>query len=188
MQTHTSLRRSCRNGVRAQRGFSLIESMTVLAVTGTLLGTAVPSFVALQDSQRLKGAAALVETELQYARGLAVARGETVRFTFGVGNGSGCYVIHTGSPGSCSCSLPGQPAVCNGSGAAQRTVVLGPTDRLRIQTASNSFGFNPATGTVTPTATLKLSNAQSQTLHVVVNLMGRVRVCSPNGMPGYKAC
>ncbi|MEO5734652.1 MAG: GspH/FimT family pseudopilin, partial [Rubrivivax sp.] len=173
---------------RTSRGFSLIESMTVMAVAGTLLGSAAPGFMALQDGKRLQGAAALVETELQYARSLAVERREAVRFTFGVGTGSGCYVIHTGSPGSCRCSAPDQPAVCTGNGAAVRTVVFTPADRLSIRTASSTFGFDPGTGTVTPTATLKLSNPNAQTLHVVVNIMGRVRACSPNGVPGYRAC
>lgn len=188
MQTHSSVRRTWRNRARTPRGFSLIESMTVLAVATTLLGTAAPSFVALQDSQRLKGAAALIETELQYARGLAVTRDEAVRFTFGNGAGSGCYVIHTGGPGACRCSLQDQPAQCTGTGAALRTVVFTPADRLGIRTASTTFGFDPTTGTVTPTATLKLTNAGSQTVHLVVNIMGRVRSCTPNGVSGYRPC
>lgn len=180
--------RQPRRGRRGQRGFSLIESMVVLAVSGTLLSSAAPGFKALHDGKRLEGAAALVQTELHYARSLAVTRGEAVRFTFGTGTGNGCYVIHTGGPGSCRCSAPEQPALCTGNGVALRTVVFDGGGRLSIRTASSTFGFDPNSGTVTPTATIKLSHSGAKALHVVVNLLGRVRACTPNGVPGYRAC
>ena len=173
---------------RHRRGFSMIESMTVLAVMAVTVGSAAPSLMALRDGKRLEGAAAQIETELQFARSLAVARNETVRFTFGSGTGAGCYVIHTGAPHGCVCGGPGVPAQCSAGAEALRSVSFEATDRLSIRSASSTFGFDPTKGTVTPTATLRLSTAPGKTLHVIVNLMGRVRSCSPNGVPGYKAC
>ncbi|MDQ2780286.1 MAG: GspH/FimT family pseudopilin [Pseudomonadota bacterium] len=174
--------------IRRHRGFSLIESMTVLAVMAVTVGTVAPSFTALRDVKRLEGAAAQIETELQFARSLAVARNETVRFTFRNGSGAGCYVIHTGAPNACVCGAPGVPAQCSGSAEALREVSFAAEDRLSIRTASGTFGFDPTRGTVTPTATLRLSAPAGQTLHLVVNILGRVRSCTPNGVPGYKAC
>lgn len=173
---------------RRHHGFSLIESMTVLAVMAVTVGSAAPSLMALRDVKRLEGAAAQIETELQFARSLAVARNEAVRFTFRSGSGAGCYVIHTGAPNACVCGAPGVPAQCTGGAEALRAVSYGPADRLSIRTASGTFGFDPTKGTVTPTATLRLSAPAGQTLHLVVNIMGRVRSCTPNGVPGYKAC
>lgn len=173
---------------RRQHGFSLIESMTVLAVMAVTVGTAAPSLTALRDVKRLEGAAAQLESEVQYARSLAVARNETVRFTFRTGSGAGCYVIHTGAPNACVCGAPGVPAQCTGDAEALREVSFGPQDRLSIRTASTTFGFDPTRGTVTPTATLRLAAPAGQALHVVVNIMGRVRSCTPNGVRGYRAC
>jgi type IV fimbrial biogenesis protein FimT len=42
-------------------------------------------------------------------------------------------------------------------------------------------------GTVTPTASIQLRSAAGQ-LRQVVNVMGRVRTCTPDGVPGYRAC
>lgn len=171
-----------------ERGFSLIESLTVLGVIAVTVGTAAPSLTTLRDVKRLEGAAAQLETELRFARSLAVARNETVRFTFGNGAGAGCYVIHTGAPSGCLCGGPGVPARCTGTAEALRSVSFDPADRLAVRTASSTFGFDPNKGTVTPTATLRLNAPAGQTLHVVINLMGRVRSCTPSGLPGYKAC
>lgn len=173
---------------RSLRGFSLIESMTVLAVMAVVVGSAAPSLMALRDVKRLEGAAAQIETELQFARSLAVARNETVRFTFGTGSGAGCYVIHTGAPHACRCGAPGVPVQCSSGAEAVRSVSFDAADRLSVRTASTTFGFDPTKGTVTPTATLRLAAPAGQSLHVVVNLLGRVRSCTPNGVPGYRAC
>jgi type IV fimbrial biogenesis protein FimT len=49
--------------------------------------------------------------------------------------------------------------------------------------------FDPVKGTVTPTATLRVESKDGRALHQVVNLLGRIRTCSPGGkLPGEKTC
>ena len=43
-------------------------------------------------------------------------------------------------------------------------------------------------GTSTPTGTLRLVDSRGRAVHHVVNVMGRVRSCTPAGVPGWRAC
>jgi type IV fimbrial biogenesis protein FimT len=171
------------------RGVSLVESMITLAVTAVTLGTVVPGFGDMHDRRRLEGAAAQIETELQYARSLAVEQRQTVRMSFHGEAGHSCYVVHTGGPGDCRCDQgEAREAVCEGDARALRTAHFEAATGLRLSSNAASIGFDAVKGTVTPTATLQLANAHDDRLRLVVNIMGRVRACTPTGLAGYKAC
>lgn len=60
------------------RGFTLVELMVVLAVSGTLLLVAVPAFTALSASTRVSRTAHELSADLAAARMLAVARAQPV--------------------------------------------------------------------------------------------------------------
>ena len=40
--------------------------------------------------------------------------------------------------------------------------------------------FDAGIGTVTPTATLRLTDTEGRAVHQIINLTGRVRTCTPN--------
>jgi type IV fimbrial biogenesis protein FimT len=59
---------------------------------------------------------------------------------------------------------------------------------VQLRSNSGSILFDAVKGTVTPTATLRVTSSVGA-LHQVVNLMGRVRTCSPDGaLAGYARC
>ena len=52
-----------------------------------------------------------------------------------------------------------------------------------------SLTFDPVKGTVTPTATIALENRNRQGLNLVINVMGRVRSCTPTPpLTATRAC
>jgi type IV fimbrial biogenesis protein FimT len=173
--------------VYRQRGLSLIESLIVLTVTALSLSTAVPSFKASMERRHLEGAAAQLETDIAYARSLAVAQNRSVRLNFASDAAGSCYVMFNGSANECRCSAGGAP-VCSASQAAARNVGFASPGALRLNSNVNSMVFDPLKGTTTPTGTLRFQSQSGQALHLVVNIMGRVRTCSPTGLAGYKAC
>jgi type IV fimbrial biogenesis protein FimT len=176
-----------RNRISAQqRGVSLIETVMTMAVLAVTTGTLLPSLSSMTQRHRLEGAAAQLETEMQYARGLAVKERRAVRFSFRADAEQSCYVIHTGGPNACVCQ--GETAVCTGNAEALRTVAYTASGGLRVASNSASFMFDPIKGTVTPTATIELGNARGDALRLVVNILGRVRSCTTTGMSGHKAC
>ena len=172
----------------AQRGLSLIECCVTLAIASVLVGTAVPSFDSQLKTRRLDGTAAELAVDLHYVRSEAVSRNEGVRIGFQTVAGGHCTVIHTGVAGVCPCDSNGV-AQC-ASGATALKTVFHPADRgVSVQSNVASMRFDPTTGTVTPAGTVRITAADGRAVHHVVNIMGRVRSCSPGGAAkGYRAC
>ncbi len=171
-----------------QRGVSLVESLIVLAVIAVLLGTALPGFEQARERRHLEGAAAQLETDIMYTRGLAVAQNQGVRMGFEALAAGSCYVVHTGPPNACSCNARGE-ATCNAGAAAVRTVFFAASGPVALRTNVRSILFDPRLGTSTPTGTLRVVGRNDAAIHQIVNIMGRVRSCSPAGaVPGYPTC
>lgn len=162
-----------------QSGLSLIECAIVTAVTALALGAALPSFEEARARRQLEGVAAQLETDLQLARAEAVARNEPVRVSFARGEAGSCYWLHTGARPEPHCAH--RPD-------ALRQVRLDAGSAVQLQSNSASMLFDPVKGTVTPTATLKLQSPAGR-VHLVVNVMGRIRSCSPDAaLPGLPRC
>ncbi len=174
--------------LKKQRGISLVEACAVMAVTATLAATAAPAMQEMIDTRRLDGAATQLATDIQFVRGVAVARNQPVRLSAYSRGEASCYVVHTGNSSDCDC-LANSPAQCSGGAEPIKTVAFSAADRVALEANVASVLFDPLHGTSTPTGTLRLIGAQGRAVHHVINVMGRVRSCSPNAsMPGYRAC
>ena len=170
---------------RTQLGLTLVECLIAVALAGLAVGATLPGANALVATKRLEGHAAQLETDLQLARAMAVAQHRTLRLSFKRDDHGSCYVVHSGGADACGCNADGS-AACSGGAQAWRSVRLDPGTTL----ASNarSIVFDPVQGTLTPTATVRLAGGGAA-IHVVANLMGRVRACSPApALPGDRAC
>ena len=171
-----------------QQGLSLVEVTVAMAVAVVLAGTAAPSLFDFIGTRRLEAAATQLASDIQFVRSDAVARNQPVRLSFFNSADGSCYVIHTGAAAQCSCAATG-PAVCTGGALQLKTVQLAARERVSVQANTASLLVDPLHGTVSPTATLRVLGANGRAVHHVVNVMGRVRSCSPlNAMPGYAAC
>jgi type IV fimbrial biogenesis protein FimT len=171
----------------SQRGWTLVEALISLSVTAIALGASVPGFSEARERRHLDGAAAQLETDLQMARGVAVLHNRTVRVDFRSDSAGSCYVMHSGGPGACTCDASGA-ASCSPGAEALRS--MGYPSSLPITLTSNaaSMAFEHVRGTVTPTSTVRITG-RGRAVHVVTNIMGRVRACSPSSAtPGYPAC
>ena len=170
---------------RSQAGLGLIELLAVIAVAAVLVGNSLPSLKSMVERQRLVAAAAQLETDLQLARGAAVAANRVLQMDFPVAGR--CYVLHDGAPGSCRCADDGQP-VCEPGTTAWRSASFAVDRPLQLASNVRSMAFDPVQGTVTPTATLRLTAPVGQ-VRLVINIMGRIRSCSPDAaVPGFLAC
>lgn len=172
----------------AQRGLSLVESLISMAVLVVTVGSAAPGFKQVLERRHLDGVSAQLATDLRLARSLAVAHRAPVRLSVHVTGALSCYVVHTGAAKDCTCTGD-NTAVCTGDAQALRTVSFGPEHDVRISASSASMLFDPDRGTVTPTGTLRLHARNGSAIHQVVNIMGRVRTCSPDGkVSGHPTC
>jgi type IV fimbrial biogenesis protein FimT len=96
-----------------------------------------------------------LETDIQHARMVAVARNAPLRISFESRDGASCYVIHTGARNQCSCAAPG-PAVGQGDAFAERAVRFESGAAIRLKSNSRSVLFDPCRGTSLPTARVQL--------------------------------
>ena len=182
----------CRLPTRAQptrqRGVSLLESLIVLAVTAVTLGASLPGFEQARERRHLEGVAAQLETDIMFTRGLAVARNQGVRIGFESLASGTCYVVHTGAATACSCNAAGV-TVCGGGAEEIRTVFFPAGGPVGVRANVRSILFSPELGTSTPTGTLRVVGHTGAAIHQIVNIMGRVRSCSPAAVvAGYPRC
>ena len=173
---------------RRQRGITLIETCVVMVITVVLGSTAAPSLRGLLDTRRIDRAATTLATDIQFVRTEAVARNQPLRLSWHAMPDGSCYVIHTGNAAQCACNAGGS-TTCTGGALELRTVLLPSADRVHLQTNVSSMLVDPLHGTVSPTGTLRLIGDDTRSVNHVVNVMGRVRSCSPlSAVPGYRAC
>lgn len=180
--------RTLRAPRRSQAGVSLIETATAASVMAVLAGLAVPGFDQTIQRRHLEGAAMQLETDIHYARTLAVAANAPMRISFESSAAGSCYVIHTGTANQCRCSGAGF-AVCEGDARAERSVRFAAGTPVGLQSNSRSVLFDGTRGTASPTASIQFSTRDGHAIRQVVNIMGRVRSCSPApGLSGYSVC
>lgn len=170
------------------RGVTLVELCMVVAVTLVVAGAAMPALLAFIDRQRLEGAAAELAADVQFVRTEALARNQPLRLSVYSDSRSSCYVIHSGMRADCRCDSA-DGAACTGDAEPLKTVRWSPADRLVLNANVNSMLFDPVQGTTSPAGSLRVSDPHARTISVVVNILGRVRSCTPQGtVPGYRTC
>ena len=154
----------------AARGLTLVELMVALAMLAVLGVMAGPPIGGMLARHRVQAAAAQLGADLGDSRYEATRRGGKVYVNFQ--NGSDwCYVISTDPAASCATESAGifkrvraqqYPGVA--LNAAQPVVFDGGS------------GMGPAVP-----AQVQLSSARGDLVNVQVLLLGRAKVCSPDG-------
>lgn len=170
------------------RGFSLVEACVVTALVALMLTLAVPGFGALLERKRLDGSAHQLAADLHWMRSEALARNEALRFSLHTTALGSCTVVHTGDRDDCRCEGT-DAAVCEGDAAALKTSHWPSADGIAVSANVASMRYDPVQGTTTPTGSVRISDRQGRAITHVVNIMGRVRSCSPDGsVAGYRPC
>jgi len=170
---------------RPAPGFTLLEVAIVCCIAAVLITLAWPGIASLIENRRLEGVASALGGDLQFARSEAIVRNEPVRFTVPSGAvGDACWLVHTGPASDCSCA-----SGCTGEASLLRKNMVPAAAQVRLEAPATSLHFDPQLGTCTPTGTFKLLAKSGNAVHQIVNLMGRVRTCSPRAQGGgHAAC
>lgn len=173
---------------RWQAGLTLIELLTVLAVIAIAATLSLPSLADLLNRRRLEGAATELAGDLHAVRSEAVQRHQVTRIAFFNQPAGGCYVVYIGPQDACDCGTAGA-AECDPAALPLKTVRLAIDQGVTLASNVPFMLFDPRNGTNSRAGTVKLVHVDGRAIHQVVNVMGRVRSCSPGGaMPGYPRC
>jgi len=158
--------------MRMQKGITTLELLVTVAVSVITLGLAVPSFGGTLTRHRLEGAANELRTDLQWARSEAVRRGLNVSLT----------TITT---------TRYSVRFLDESNTTQILKDVTLPAGLNV-TPSQKATFNSVRGTLDETvpATFEVSSSNTAVqINLVLNAMGRVQMCTPNGiLAAYKTC
>lgn len=171
-----------------QRGLSLVETLTAMAVLSVAAGLSMGSWGQLVGKLRLQSVTQELAADVQLARSTAVALNRAVRLDVQQQAAGACVVAYTGAPGACQCNAQGI-AVCEAPARVVKSHWLPAGGPVTVTANVASMRFDPTIGTVSPTATLRANLPDGRALAQVVNIMGRTRSCSPGAsVPGVVAC
>jgi type IV fimbrial biogenesis protein FimT len=174
---------------RPQRGISAIENLVAAAVVSTLAASAAGQLANWRAQLSVTEMAAALETDLQFARSQALARQQTVHWTWEQTEHGACWIVFSGPRQACRCAAAEGPPECSAQADVLRSVHLPAGHPVTLSANAKTLAFDATLGTVSPGATVRLSAPHAKTVHQVIGIMGRVRSCVPGGgLAGYRAC
>lgn len=163
-----------------QDGCTLIESLCGLVIMLVLLSGAWPMLKDLVARQALLAQAAELETDLVLARTQSQVQKDSLRFAVHQpASGGSCYIIYSGPSGACQCEGNGRSS-CDAGAQVLRLAEPSRRTGITLAALARPLTFDAMMGTVTPTATLRLTDRDGRSVHQVINLTGRVRTCTPD--------
>lgn len=175
------------------RGTTLIEVLVALTVLAVLVSTALPNLVEVVDRRRLGGAAETLQTTLQLARSEGIKQMRPMVVTYrmdgsanwkvGMRDGSECDPDLADPDDSDACSIPvGAERVLKTWDSGQFPAILASANRPFTR-------FDPVRATAMGSnVTVTFSSEAGEEVRVIVGNIGRIRSCSPVGVPGYAPC
>lgn len=180
-------------------GFTLIELVVTLTVVAILATVAAPSMTDLLDRHRLVGASEGVLSLLRQARSEAIKQGATMEFVISTANQ--CVGFSRKGASACDCTLDaGSASACtilgDGSNSVLKTLSITNFTGITLGLTSGaptSINIDGVRGTTDTSETniVSLSSTQNKELDILINALGRTRMCWPSAKPninGYKSC
>lgn len=162
-------------------GVGLIEFTATLAVISILLYLATPTFSNLMTQYRLKAATETLYANLQLAKLSAIRKNKSLRIYFKSMNGGASWCYGLNENGSCDCSTANSCQVDNVSNTVSSYDYPDVSIETHISSPGDHFTFESTRGIMDGTfGHVRFISGEKQS-RVIVNRLGRIRYCSPDG-------
>ncbi len=176
--------------------------MVTVTIIGILAAIAVPAYTKMLERNRLKGAAEVLYNDLQLARSEAVKRNLDVELQFSSAGPTTnwCWGLRERDPSDagidltvdCDCTVTPENAAATNACKIDGVVrVTRSADYPDVSMETNLTGarteFEPRQGLANVAGTNRLI-LKADELRVIVSTLGRVKICTQTGMPGYEPC
>lgn len=163
----------------------MLELLITVAVIGITVTLGAPAIIESFKSQKVKGATQSGYFMLQYARSVAISKGNDVTIDFVSGSN---WCIGISDTGPCECNVANSCLVDN---VEQRIIAA---DYSGVQ--MNNLTFNGGSAVIDGQRGMAAGNAGTleltdgdNTLRLVMSNLARVRICTQAGdAGGYPAC
>lgn len=156
--------------------------MVVVAVLVILLGVAVPSMHGMLSRNRLKAAGQAIAEDLQWARSEAIKRNRPVALS--LKQDPWCYGVTMRDALDCDC----RPSATDSQTCELKAVTGSDYPGTTLSATFERAVFEPRRATAT-NGSLTLTSPQGLSLKVILSRLGRIRLCSPNGvLAGHGPC
>jgi prepilin-type N-terminal cleavage/methylation domain-containing protein len=149
---------------RGSSGFTIVETLIVIAIVAILALVSVPFFSGFIDNRNLKTAARDISGAVYEAKEKAMAETTAYRISFGTGADS-YYEIH-------KCANAGLP--CGSYSSISKNGLSGIGRGLKINSAA-AFDIQPR-GTLSQISNITLENSRGSTATVAISILGRTNV------------
>lgn len=168
--------------MKTSSGFTLTELLVSIMIIAVLATVAIPSFTSHLAANRLKGAANQLYTDLHLAKTESVKRNANIFFRAASGT---TWSYGIGTTNACSCT----GSACTSCDLKTAT----SSDFSDISVSASTFGsgisFSSIQARPSAGGSLTFQNSDGLQLRVVLNLVGRPRICGPSGATlGYPSC
>jgi len=169
------------------KGFTLIELLITVVILGILISLAAPSFFGILESRKLIGATDALSSTLRYAQTEAIKRNENMRVQFTASSTSEwCYGVNVNAACVCttanSCVVDGVEKVTRSTDFTNVTASDDPSGTINY-----SVSFTPLRG-FSSGETALFGIADGRQTKVIVNSLGRIRICTTSDVGGYPSC